>query len=83
MLPVLALALKELFKAIHILEDLERLSQEEELPTAVGEGAEASQGRPSNLHKEQVQGSHWHQRRRPMPLALPKEKSAQRFVSTR
>ena len=44
----------ELIKAIRTLEELEKLSREEETDEAVGEGVEASQGLAANVVSEEV-----------------------------
>ena len=44
----------ELFKAIYTLEELERLSQEEEMEEALGEGVEASQGLAAKVVSEKI-----------------------------
>ena len=44
----------ELFKAISTLEELEKLSQEEEMEEAVGEGVEASQGLAAKVVSEKI-----------------------------
>lgn len=44
----------ELFKAIFVLEDLEKLSQGEEMEETVGEGVEASQGLAAKVVSEKI-----------------------------
>ena len=44
----------ELIKAICTLEELEKLSREEEMDEAVGEGVEASQGLAANVVSEKI-----------------------------
>ena len=44
----------KLFKAIYTLEELERLSQEEEMEEALGEGVEASQGLAAKVILEKI-----------------------------